>query len=91
VQTACALPPTPSTTPAEGDNGAPARRLTMQEVMELVARGEPVPGVRKIPDQMYDGPPSAPSLPVRPKPWERASKAEAAEASQTSSTAAAAP
>jgi len=63
----------------------------MQEVMELVARGEPVPGVRKIPDQMYDGPPSAPSLPVRPKPWERAATAEATDAQQAASRAAAAP
>ena len=63
-----------SATSAAGESTG-ERKLTFQEVMDLVMKGEPVPGVRKIPDQVHEGPASTPTLQPRRKPWEQAAAA----------------
>lgn len=43
---------------------------SFQEIMELLEKGIPVPGIKVIPDRLHDQPPSQPSMAPRKKPWE---------------------
>ncbi|KAJ3148584.1 hypothetical protein HDU89_004682 [Geranomyces variabilis] len=44
---------------------------SFQEICEMVARGDEVPGIRQIPDKLNDAPPSTSALGPRKKPWEK--------------------
>ncbi|KAJ3156180.1 hypothetical protein HDU86_004148 [Geranomyces michiganensis] len=44
---------------------------SFQEICEMVARGDEVPGIRQIPDRLNDAAPSASALGPRKKPWEK--------------------
>ena len=44
--------------------------LSLAEVMELVQRGEPVPGIRQIPSTLSEEKPTPSTMQPRPKPWE---------------------
>ena len=44
--------------------------LSLAEVMELVQRGEPVPGIRQIPNTLSEETPAPSTMQPRPKPWE---------------------
>ena len=45
---------------------------SFDEIIQLISTGQPVPGIRQIPDQLSAEPPSASSIPAPPKkPWER--------------------
>ena len=45
---------------------------SFDEIIQLITTGQPVPGIRQIPDQLSAEPPSASSVPAPPKkPWER--------------------
>ena len=48
----------------------PVHPLSFQEVMEKVARGETIPGVRQIPAIIRDVPLSKSAMEPRKKPWE---------------------
>jgi Family of unknown function (DUF5572) len=45
---------------------------SFEEIIQLITTGQPVPGIRQIPDQLSTELPSASSIPVPPKkPWEK--------------------
>ncbi|GAA5947994.1 hypothetical protein JCM3775_002283 [Rhodotorula graminis] len=43
---------------------------TFAELAALIASGEPIPGIRDIPDELAPEPPSEPKAQARRKPWE---------------------
>ena len=43
---------------------------SFQEIMEMVQKGIPVPGIKIIPDRLHHLPLSQPSMAPRKKPWE---------------------
>lgn len=53
----------------EAEEEAP-RRLTFQEIVEKIEKGEEIPGIKQIPNKLNDAAPSEAKLSVRPKPWE---------------------
>ncbi|ORZ34083.1 hypothetical protein BCR44DRAFT_117154 [Catenaria anguillulae PL171] len=55
------------------------------EIVQMVAEGKPIPGVREIPDKVADAPPSQAALKPRLKPWEAASVSDSTSPSATSS------
>ena len=44
---------------------------TFNQIVELISTGQPVPGVKDIPDTILEGQASKPVAHKRPKPWER--------------------
>ena len=48
-----------------------SKGLSFDEIVELIATGKPVPGIRQIPDQLSTDPPSTSSSPTPKKPWEK--------------------
>ncbi|KAJ3023245.1 hypothetical protein HKX48_003849 [Thoreauomyces humboldtii] len=52
-----------------GDDAAQYPR-SFQEICEMVAKGELVPGIKQIPDTLNEQAPSASALNPRKKPWE---------------------
>ncbi|KAI8927417.1 hypothetical protein BC831DRAFT_510842 [Entophlyctis helioformis] len=70
------------TEPAASPAAAPASlnppySLSFQEIAERVSRGEPIPGIRSIPDTVH-GEGSVATLKPRRKPWETDGTADAA-------------
>ncbi|KAJ3166261.1 hypothetical protein HDU88_003485 [Geranomyces variabilis] len=72
----------PPSVPASGDAPTTTTQSTnlggdanyprsFQEICEMVARGDEVPGIRQIPDKLNDAPPSTSALGPRKKPWEK--------------------
>ena len=62
----------PDRSPVDTADGAaqPKYPRSFQELCEMVARGEPIPGIMQIPDKINEGTPSVPTLTPRKKPWE---------------------
>ncbi|KAH8550395.1 hypothetical protein BGW37DRAFT_428033 [Umbelopsis sp. PMI_123] len=58
-----------STVNSATDADAP-RRLTFQEIVDKIEKGEEIPGIKQIPNKLNEAPPSEAKLSVRPKPWE---------------------
>ncbi|KAI8148617.1 hypothetical protein BJV82DRAFT_270496 [Fennellomyces sp. T-0311] len=52
------------------------RRLTFQELVEMIETGQEIPGIRQIPNKINEGTPSEPKLSARRKPWEAAPPSE---------------
>ncbi|TPX72251.1 hypothetical protein SpCBS45565_g00545 [Spizellomyces sp. 'palustris'] len=63
--------------PSENKVSEPQYPRSFQELCEMVARGEEVPGIRTIPNKINEAPPSESHLAPRRKPWE--TKKEGAE------------
>ncbi|GAB5588567.1 hypothetical protein Unana1_03467 [Umbelopsis nana] len=59
-------------TPSKDSNteDEPPRRLTFQEIVEKIEKGEEIPGIKQIPNKLNEAPPSEAKLSARPKPWE---------------------
>lgn len=57
---------------ASGANGAAAAPYpsSFARIVELIASGQPIPGVREIPDTVLHGQASESTAPRRRKPWE---------------------
>ncbi|KAI9598972.1 hypothetical protein BDF19DRAFT_429696, partial [Syncephalis fuscata] len=53
------------------DSDAPTYPHSFQAICELIAAGQPVPGIRMIPNQLNEQPPSQSNLAPRRKPWEK--------------------
>ncbi|KAI8577095.1 hypothetical protein K450DRAFT_253619 [Umbelopsis ramanniana AG] len=51
------------------DNETP-KRLTFQEIVERIEKGEEIPGIKQIPNKLNEAAPSEAKLSARPKPWE---------------------
>ncbi len=56
---------------AEAAAEGPRYPKSFQEVCEMLQRGEPLPGVRDIPNTLSALPPTPPTLAPRRKPWEK--------------------
>ena len=52
--------------------------LSFSHIVDLITSGQPVPGVKEIPNTVLDGQASQAKRPQRRKPWETASSDEAA-------------
>ncbi|KAG2175479.1 hypothetical protein INT43_001126, partial [Umbelopsis isabellina] len=48
----------------------PPVRLTFQEIVEKIEKGEEIPGIKQIPNKLNEASPSEAKLAARPKPWE---------------------
>ncbi|TPX32067.1 hypothetical protein SmJEL517_g04787 [Synchytrium microbalum] len=53
------------------DSEQPKYPRSFAELCEMVARGEPIPGIRQIPNKLNEGTPSQATLAPRKKPWEK--------------------
>ena len=48
------------------------KSASFDEIIQLITTGQPVPGIRQIPDQLSTEPPSTSTSPAPPKkPWEK--------------------
>ena len=45
---------------------------TFSEIVELIMSGQPIPGIKDIPDTVLEGRDSRQTASRRPKPWEKA-------------------
>jgi hypothetical protein len=53
---------------------------SFQHIVELITTGQPVPGIKEIPNVLNEAPPSESARPARKKPWEIAAERAAAAA-----------
>lgn len=60
--------------PALEDPSTATKSLSFAEVMELVQSGQPIPGIKDIPDTVLEGKGTEAAKPERQKPWETANK-----------------
>ncbi|KAF9168673.1 hypothetical protein DFQ26_002573 [Actinomortierella ambigua] len=58
-----------------GASSEPTYPKSFQEICELIASGQPIPGIRQIPNNLAEGTPSETKLAPRQKPWEKAAAA----------------
>ncbi|KAJ3412394.1 hypothetical protein HDV05_000814 [Chytridiales sp. JEL 0842] len=63
--------PLTTTDPKESDDSTPKYPKTFAELCAMVARGEPIPGIKQIPDTVH-GTASVAKIKPRRKPWESA-------------------
>ncbi|RUS35459.1 hypothetical protein BC938DRAFT_483171 [Jimgerdemannia flammicorona] len=45
-------------------------KLSFDQLVEMINKGETIPGIKQIPNKLNEGTPSVPSQARRPKPWE---------------------
>ncbi|RUS20799.1 hypothetical protein BC937DRAFT_94365 [Endogone sp. FLAS-F59071] len=45
-------------------------KLSFAQLVDMINKGEPIPGIKQIPNKLNEGTPSVPSQPRRQKPWE---------------------
>ncbi|KAI8359039.1 hypothetical protein B0O80DRAFT_495671 [Mortierella sp. GBAus27b] len=64
----------------------PSYPKSFQEICELIATGQPIPGIRQIPNNLAEGTPSEPAMAPRLKPWEQKKAATAPASASTSGT-----
>ncbi|KAI9285264.1 hypothetical protein BC943DRAFT_41946 [Umbelopsis sp. AD052] len=62
------------------DNETP-KRLTFQEIVEKIEKGEEIPGIKQIPNKLNEAAPSEAKLSARLKPWEVQRSSEAIDTS----------
>ncbi|KAF9975107.1 hypothetical protein BGZ73_001368 [Actinomortierella ambigua] len=70
--------PSPQPTQPAAPSSEPTYPKSFQEICELIASGQPIPGIRQIPNSLADGTPSETKMTPRLKPWEK--KADVAQA-----------
>ncbi|KAJ3296745.1 hypothetical protein HK104_001255 [Borealophlyctis nickersoniae] len=63
--------PPPAADTATSTSSEPPYPRSFHELCEMVARGEPIPGIRKIPDKLSEEKPSTSVMAPRKKPWEK--------------------
>jgi len=66
-------PPTrhePSTTTKSTEPLAPYP-TSFSQIVELITNGQPIPGIKDVPDTVLEGQASQPSIAKRKKPWEK--------------------
>ncbi|KAK0615526.1 Uncharacterized protein DIS24_g11733 [Lasiodiplodia hormozganensis] len=69
--TPTSAPPAPSA-PAEGEQQGEAPYPTsFAHIVELITSGQPIPGIKEIPDTVLEGQGSASTASKRKKPWEK--------------------
>lgn len=57
---------------ALGDVEPPAPYPTsVSQIVEMITSGEPIPGIREVPDTVLEGQASQPTATNRKKPWEK--------------------
>ena len=55
-----------------GDSEPPAPYPTsFSQIVELITSGEPIPGIKEVPDTVLEGQASQPTTAERKKPWEK--------------------
>lgn len=60
------------TSPSQkSEQGAAPYPSSFSSIVDLITKGEPIPGIKEIPDTLLTGQDSAPSTAKRKKPWER--------------------
>jgi hypothetical protein len=67
-------PPLLIAEPALENPSAATKSLSFAEVMELVQSGQPIPGIRDIPDTVLEGKGTEAAKAERQKPWETANR-----------------
>ncbi|KAL8694370.1 MAG: hypothetical protein Q9224_003580 [Gallowayella concinna] len=55
----------------ESEQPAAPYPSSFSQIVELITKGEPIPGIKEIPDTLLQGQESAPITAKRNKPWER--------------------
>lgn len=50
---------------------APSYPATFAQIVELITKGEPIPGIKDIPDTILEGQATQAARPKRKKPWEK--------------------
>ncbi|CAB4415136.1 unnamed protein product [Rhizophagus irregularis] len=44
---------------------------TFHQLVEMISKEQPIPGIKQIPNELNKGTPSNPTIKPRPKPWEK--------------------
>ncbi|GES99985.1 hypothetical protein GLOIN_2v1537121 [Rhizophagus clarus] len=44
---------------------------TFHQLVEMISKEQPIPGIKQIPNELNKGTPSIPTIKPRPKPWEK--------------------
>ena len=52
------------------DESAAPYPSSFSQIVDLITKGEPIPGIREIPDTLLVGQESSPATAKRKKPWE---------------------
>ncbi|KAL8815635.1 MAG: hypothetical protein Q9223_005248 [Gallowayella weberi] len=60
----------------ESEQPAAPYPSSFSQIVELITKGEPIPGIKEIPDTLLQGQESAPMTAKRKKPWEMDRKSE---------------
>ncbi|KKY13045.1 putative myb dna-binding domain protein [Diplodia seriata] len=67
--------PTPSAVPTTAPNGLAPQEApyptSFAHIVELITTGQPIPGIKEIPDTVLEGQGTAPVASKRKKPWEK--------------------
>lgn len=58
-----------------GEDGSTPYPKSFAEIVELITSGKPIPGIKEIPNELSDEPPSESVEPQRRKPWEQGPQA----------------
>lgn len=67
---------TASTAP---DGEAAPYPLSFNHIVELITAGQPIPGIKDVPDTVLEGQASQATKPKRKKPWEKSASGETAD------------
>ncbi|KAL9045003.1 MAG: hypothetical protein Q9214_001903 [Letrouitia sp. 1 TL-2023] len=59
---------------------------SFSQIVELITNGEPIPGIKEIPDTLLTGQESVPTTAKRTKPWEKDLERQAPESTSLDST-----
>ncbi|CAI2185870.1 14546_t:CDS:2 [Funneliformis geosporum] len=57
--------------PEQATTDNPQYPQSFQQVVEMLATGQQIPGIKQIPNELNKGTPSNPTFKPRPKPWEK--------------------
>ncbi|OJD29528.1 myb dna-binding domain protein [Diplodia corticola] len=64
-------PATTTTSAAEGQQQEAPYPTSFAHIVELITTGQPIPGIKEIPDTVLEGQGTAPAASKRKKPWEK--------------------
>ena len=67
-----ATPTSPSSIASTSDQAAPYP-MSFDHIVSLISSGEPIPGIKEIPDTILEGQASEATFEKRKKPWEKSS------------------
>ncbi|KAJ3090498.1 hypothetical protein HK102_003528 [Quaeritorhiza haematococci] len=69
-----AVAPTDPSATTSSTSEQPRYPKSFFELVEMIQKGEPIPGIRQIPNKLNESPPSSANLKPRKKPWEVATQ-----------------